>query len=97
MQRAYGTTRPDIWEVFGGHAEVSLQGWRQGWLALQPIDQVYGDDLSVYEERRELLRIQERTRPRLVLIEFPCTFWSQLARTNYHRSNAGRQKFTVQL
>ena len=38
MQRMYGTIQPDIFEVFGGHAEVSMQAWKQGWLALQPIE-----------------------------------------------------------
>ena len=91
MSRVYGTSRPDVWEVFGGHSEVSYQAWSQGWLALQPIDKLYGADLSRQEERNQVLNIQEQRSPRLVLIEFPCTYWCQLAKINY-TTNAAKQK-----
>ena len=91
MQRMYGTSRPDIWEVFGGHAEVSYRAWQQGWLALQPCDQVYGIDLHNPAERSEVFRVQREMQPRLILIEFPCTYWSSLSRIIYV-TNAQKQK-----
>jgi hypothetical protein len=53
-QRLYGTCRPDVLEVFGGHAEISLRASMQGWMALQPIDKVYGSDLQEARQREEL-------------------------------------------
>ena len=90
-QAIYGTTRPDVVELFGGHAEISYQGWKQGWLALQPIDKIYGTDLFEPEQRRGCLEMIEQQQPRLAILEFPCTYWSQLTRTNYS-TNSGKQK-----
>ena len=70
MERMYGTSRPDIWEVFEGHAEVSYQAWRQGWLSVQPVDLLYGANLSSYHQREEILEMQKTLRPRLVIMEF---------------------------
>ena len=56
MQQMYGTIRPDVFEVFGGHAEVSSQAWSQGWLTLQPLDITYGTDLRGSEEREDLVQ-----------------------------------------
>ncbi len=43
--RMYGSKRPDVIEVFGGHSEISMVASRQGWFAMQPFDQKYGTDL----------------------------------------------------
>ena len=91
MQRMHGTSRPDILEVFGGHAEVSVQAWKHGLLALQPVDIEYGTDLSSPDEREDLIASIRETQPRLVIVEFPCTLWSSLSRFNY-RGSSGRQK-----
>jgi len=79
----YGTTRPDLWEVFGGHAEISWQGSRAGLLVMQPLDVLWGCDLRDEKQRSEALRLQRTHRPRLVVIQFPCKVWSQLANLNY--------------
>ena len=91
MERMHGTSRPDVLEVFGGHAEVSVQAWKHGLLALQPVDLEYGADLTRPAEREDLLDSIRETRPRLVIIEFPCTLWSSLSRMNY-RGSSGRQR-----
>ena len=91
MSRMYGTSRPDVWEIFGGHAEISVQAWRQGWLAMQPIDKIYGADLLQQEQRREVLDCQRKLQPRLIVIQFPCTYWTSLTRINY-RTPSRRQK-----
>lgn len=41
----FGSDRPDVVEILGGHAEVSVQFSRRGWNSMQPIDVVNGDDL----------------------------------------------------
>ena len=91
MQQGHGTIRADVFEKLGGHAEVSSQAWSQGWLALQPLDITYGTDLRESEERDELLRTIIETHPRLVLVEFPCTYWSHLTTLNL-RTVAEKQK-----
>ena len=48
----HGTTLPDVWEIFGGHSEISLQASGMGWIGLHPIDLLYGTDLRQEEQRR---------------------------------------------
>ena len=91
MDRWYGTRQPDIWEIFGGHTEVSLQAWRQGWFALQPIDIKYGTDLSDPAERQQILDTLDVAKPQLVLVEFPCTYWSSLTNINYRTPEQQRK------
>ncbi len=45
MDRWHGTTRPDMWEIFGGHSEITLQASKMGWVGMRPIDILYGTDL----------------------------------------------------
>ena len=54
----YGAPRPDAWEVFGGHAEISLQASRAGYLAMQPLDILRGCDLRENRQREEALRLR---------------------------------------
>ena len=90
MQRMYGTSRPDIWEMYGGHAAVSHRAWRQGWLTLQPCDHIYETDLHDPAGRSEVFRVQREMQPRLLLIEFPQSYWINLSRYDYHK-NSQRQ------
>jgi len=90
MQKMYGTARPDVWEIFGGHAEISMQAWRAGWMALQPIDAVYGDDLKDKNQRKHVLETIRKTQPRLVIVEFPCTYWSNLTHLNFRSQERRR-------
>ena len=52
--RHYGDGRPDVLEVFGGHAQISLRAAGHGWLALQPFDMLYGQDLLGPSQLKEL-------------------------------------------
>eukprot|EP00438_Fugacium_kawagutii_P019541 Skav235674 [mRNA] locus=scaffold358:1207972:1219069:- [translate_table: standard] len=49
---------------------------------MQPMDKIYGCDLRDPEAREQLKSFVREQRPRLVLVEYPCTFWSPLSFTN---------------
>ena len=91
VQRRYGSQRADVVEIFGGHSQVSMEAAKQGWLALQPYDSKYGCDLSDPEERDAMLQDLDRLQPRLAIVEFPCTYWSQLQNINYGQSQQRRR------
>ena len=90
-QAVFGTSRPDLLEVFGGDAEVSLRFSRKGWFVLQPQDVIYGNDLRESSERERLLDLIDKQKPRLVIISYPCRYWTALSNINY-RSAQGRRK-----
>jgi hypothetical protein len=90
--RKYGTNRPDIVEVFGGHGEISMVGAKQGWLCNQIYDINSGIDLSLESERNSLKADLVRLSPRLVIVEFPCTPWSLISNMNYGYSNERKQE-----
>ena len=73
----------------------AAQAW--GLRVMQPIDIRYGVDLYRRDSRRWLLRMLEKWRPRLALVEFPCTPWTILQRNvNYRDDPEGlrqRQEF----
>ena len=61
-----------------------------GLRVMQPIDIRYGVDLYRRDSRRWLLRSLDRWRPRLALVEFPCTPWTILQRNvNYKNDPEG--------
>ena len=76
--------RPDVIEIFGGAAEVSLQFAQRGWRVIQPIDVQYGLDLKSEDTRKEIIGLIKDKKPRLVLIEWPCKFWGKLTDVNYN-------------
>lgn len=90
-QKLFGDDRPDVVEIFGGAAEVSFQFSRRGWNVLQPLDLVYGFDLRDPKHREEVRNMLERERPRLAIVEYPCTLWTQLAATNYRSKQEKRR------
>jgi hypothetical protein len=83
--------RPDCLEIFGGRAEVSYNFSQWGWNVLEPIDQVYGMDLSVEENRGKVLAWIRKYRPRLVLVEYPCKVWSPITNLSYPTPQARRR------
>ena len=83
--------RPDILEVFGGSAEVSLQFARRGLNVIEPCDKLYGSDLRDSNERAKLVEFVESKRPRLLVVSWPCTYWSPLCNINY-RTNREKQQ-----
>ena len=54
---------------------------------LQPIDIRVGVDLPQRGERRWLLHKMDKWRPRLALVEYPCTQWSILQRNVNYRDD----------
>lgn len=76
--RAASTPRADDLELFGGSAEVPCQSSRWGGSTLEPIDQLYGTDLTVEANRERVKSWIYRSRPRLVLVEYPCKVWSPI-------------------
>ncbi|CAK0878960.1 unnamed protein product, partial [Prorocentrum cordatum] len=78
----------DIYGIFAGECGIALHaadranGW--GMRALQPVDKLFGQDLKKQKARKEVLDTIDRWRPRLVIIQLPCTLWSLLNRNvNY--------------
>lgn len=91
FESMYGSDRPDVVEIFGGSAEVSLQFARRGWNVMQPVDLVYGVDLREPDARENVLRRLREERPRLAIVEYPCRFWSKLTDTNFRTSQEKRR------
>ena len=87
----YGTDRPDVVEIFGGAAEVSLQFAHRGWSVMQPTDLIYGENLRKPQTRIEVVERIKRERPRLVIMSWPCRLWSKLADTNYRSPQERRR------
>lgn len=87
----YGTDRPDLLEVFAGAAEISLRFSRRGWCVSEPVDIDYGCDLRDQGNREEFLKMIDDQRPRLVVVEYPCTWWSALSETNYRTPQQRRR------
>ena len=90
-QSCFGASRPDVLEIFAGSAEVSLQFARRGWNTLEPCDLIYGSDLRDPEERQRIKGIVQEQRPRLVIVAFPCRFWTRLTATNFRTTQAKRR------
>ena len=90
-QSVFGSSRPDLLEVFAGGAEVSLQFARRGWFTLEPCDILYGSDPSDPQERDRIESIVREQKPRLVIISFPCRFWSKLTDTNFRTPQERRR------
>ena len=78
----------DIVEIFGGTSMVSIRAAHHWNLkVLQPIDIRVGVDLPQRRERHWLLRKMDKWRPRLALVEYPCTPWSILQRNVNYRDD----------
>ena len=83
--------RPDCLEIFGGRAEVSCSFSQWGWTVLEPVDQLYGTDLSVESNREKVLSWIRKFRPRLVMVEYPCKVWSPITNLAYPNAQARRR------
>ncbi len=73
LLHVYEASRPDLREVFGGHAEISWQASKAGLLVMQPLDILWGCDWRDKGQREKALQMQRKHRPRLLVIQFPCT------------------------
>lgn len=79
----FGDSRVDVVEIFGGAAEISLQFARRGWHVVQPIDLEYGHDLRDSAVRQQVIDLVNETKPRLVIVSWPCRFWGKLVDVNF--------------
>lgn len=62
---------------------MSLQFAKKGWNVLQPVDVKYGFDLTRPDDRKTVVDLVKKQRPRLVLVEWPCTFWGKMTQVNF--------------
>ena len=79
----FGSSRPDLLEVFGGASDVSLQFGRRGWYVLEPSDLVSFDNLGHVGVKERVLEFVQEQKPRLVVVNYPRKLWSQLTVVNY--------------
>ena len=68
----------DVLEIFSGCSIISMRASHWGFKAMQPYDIIFGQDLRVREQRRAVMEAIRKYKPRLVVIQFPCTMWSVL-------------------
>lgn len=90
-------SRPDCFEIFSGSAEVSWQFARWGWSPMEPVDILYGMDLYQEESRQTVLNWIKKFRPRLVLVSYPCKWWSPINHIACSDSQAKRRLRKKQL
>ena len=72
-----------VLEIFGGSANLSLIAKSTGkWIALEPVDLMYGSDLLTPQEQALVLSQLDQWEPDLVCLEPPCGPWSSLQSLN---------------
>lgn len=72
-----------VLEIFGGSANLSLVAKSTGkWIAIEPIDLVYGSDLLDPREQQLVFKQLDSWEPDLVCLEPPCGPWSSLQSLN---------------
>ena len=68
-------------EIYAGTAMLSrVARRRQGWEVLDPVDLVFGDDLTLPEHRERVLQVIKQEEPDLVTLSPRCGPWSQFQR-----------------
>ena len=75
--------RADLIEIFGGRAAITECAVKHSLRTLQPIDQVYGQQLRSKEDYQKLESILLQWLPFLVIWEPVCTAWCSLQHLNY--------------
>lgn len=85
------SNRPDCLEFFSGPAEILCQFSQWGWSSMEPIDQLYGTDLTVETNRELVLSWIRKFRPRLVVVFFPYKLWSPITNVGYPTTQPKRR------
>ena len=68
-------------EIYAGTAMLTrVARRRQGWEVLDPVDLVYGDDLTLPDHRARVLEVIKKEEPDLVTLSPRCGPWSQFQR-----------------
>ena len=70
---------------------------RWGWSPMEPVDILYGMDLYQEESRQTVLNWIKKFRPRLVLVSYPCKWWSPINHIACSDSQAKRRLRKKQL
>ena len=72
-------SRFDLFEVFAGTSQITIREIQKYNLtALQLVDILHGQDLGIASERKKVMNTIAQFRPRLVIVQWPCTPWSIL-------------------
>ena len=80
-------------EIYAGTATLTRIARRQqGWEVLDPVDLVYGDDLSLPEHRARVLDIIKKEEPDLVTLSPRCGPWSQFQRLSKDEDKLMQQR-----
>lgn len=90
-QSVFGDRQVDVVEIFAGNAEVSLQFARRGGNVAQPVDLIYGSDLRDENVREQVKGFVRENKPRLVIVSYPCKYWTSLVNTNFRTSQERRR------
>ena len=75
--------RCDLLEVYGGFANISIEGIKQGLKVAQPIDKVHGVAIETKADHEHLRQLLRRHRPFLTVWEIRCDPWSHIQHLNY--------------
>ena len=81
--RAMRRHRCDLLEVYGGFANISIEGIKQGLKVAQPIDKVHGMAIETKADHEHLRQLLRRHRPFLTVWEIRCDPWSHIQHLNY--------------
>ena len=81
--RAMRRHRCDLLEVYGGFANISIEGIKQGLKVAQPIDKVHGVAIETKADHEHLRQLLRRHRPFLTVWEIRCDPWSHIQHLNY--------------
>ena len=76
--------KADLLEVYGGHANITRYAQKVGLRALQPVDKIYGINLSTRDDFQQFRQLVRRHRPFLTVFEPECRLWSTLTNLNYY-------------
>ena len=89
-------SRFDLFEVFAGTSQITVRGVQKYNLtALQPVDIWHGQDLRSASERRKVMNAIRQYRPRLVIVQWPCTPWTILQDNVNHKDKTRRASCTA--
>ena len=77
------TERPWIYEVCGGWGAVTEEFASQGYAMARPKHVLYGDDLYDPKIRAQIKLDVQISRPRLIVMGWPCRLWGGLANINF--------------
>ena len=81
--RAMRRHRCDLLEVYGGFANISIEGIKHGLKVAQPIDKVHGVAIETRADHEQLRQLLRRHRPFLTVWEIRCDPWSHIQHLNY--------------